>query len=532
MLRVFVLALLLAGPTASPEPCIAEAGPCLSVVIDVREDAEVVLDLEVDDRTPAEADLAVTAAAVFVDGVPDQEILMFPGAGRDRYDAVLGPLGPGRHVVELRPSRFWPPDPRLSWRELRTRVLTAADPAYDALRFAPRLELRADTVGEASDLPLLVYVEEAGGRLTYTVVFSNEDAGTPARTLMARWGRAVDIEMAYSVERADGRVVRETYQGLDHELRPFRGRRQGAHPVLLVATLNNVFLDRGRGAVVVCPAPVHHGDATRESVMDTRPFIQEVLTRELAHEGKLTPGRGVKPDQVVLDPRRYLYFEARLRLEHAAVAARAVTAHGAAASHGGDARLAITRDGWVRTAVALPPGRVGLRELGWECLGERKRARCHVEATRVFGLDASFLPGPNLVVPASFDLAGGETGRLQRVEGDPEVLVPHAEAEPAVEVDVQLARLPVVRGVAEVDADAALTGGAGRTLDALGTVWALGPLEAWPSRLAALTAGPGLARRPRLAPREAELEHALHGIEPAGGGLAAAHAHHADGPDW
>ena len=40
-----------------------------------------------------------------------------------------------------------------------------------------------------------------GERLRYSVVFSNEDGGTPSDRLMATWGRLTDIEYVYAVER-------------------------------------------------------------------------------------------------------------------------------------------------------------------------------------------------------------------------------------------------------------------------------------------------------------------------------------------
>ena len=40
----------------------------------------------------------------------------------------------------------------------------------------------------------------AGTRLRYSVVFSNEDGGTPADRLLATWGRLTDIEYVYGVE--------------------------------------------------------------------------------------------------------------------------------------------------------------------------------------------------------------------------------------------------------------------------------------------------------------------------------------------
>jgi hypothetical protein len=396
-----------------------------AVSLDLRSPAEVVVEIDVEDKTPLDAPFTVTALVLEVDGKPNCQILLLPGSGREHYDALVGPLPPGRHVLEMVGSDLWPADPRIVGTRLTARAATVADPDYDRLRFAPRLVLRADTIGEATDVPLLSYVEEdgveRGRRFRYTVVFSNEDGGTATRALMARWGRATDIELAYEVVVApDGSLVSEVFQGPDHDLRPFKGRRSGAHPLLLVATLNNVFLDRGRGVALVAPAPiaVRPDAGTRESIMDAHPWAYRVMAKELEREGKLAPGRGQKREMVIDDPRRYLYLEARLRLEGAAVAARATLADGTSrTSHEGDGRLAIERDGWVRTAIRLGAADPPLASVAWECLPRgdaRDEARCEIEATRAFRLDDSYRVGPNLLEPAVLRLRGGESGSAKR----------------------------------------------------------------------------------------------------------------------
>jgi hypothetical protein len=415
--KVGLLALLPAAPWAG-----ADGRPAAS--LELRSPAEVVAEIEVEDKTPLDAPFTVTAVVLVVDGKPNCQILLFPGSGRERYDALVGPLPPGRHVLEAVGSDLWPADPRIIGKRIAARAVTAAAPDYDRLRFAPRLVPRADTVGEATDVPILSYVEEdavaRGRRYRYSVVFSNEDGGTATRALMARWGRATDIELAYEVVIApDGSLVSEYFQGPDHDLRPFKGQRMGAHPLLLVATLNNVFLDRGRGVALVAPVPITVGpDAgTRESIMDAHPWAYRVMAKELEREGKLAPGRGQKREMVVDDPRDYVYLEARLRLEGAAVAARATFADGTSrTSHEGDARLAIERDGWVRTAIRLGAADRALASVAWECLprGDTVDARCEIEATRAFRLDDAYRVGPNLLEPAVLRLRGGESGSPKR----------------------------------------------------------------------------------------------------------------------
>jgi hypothetical protein len=43
------------------------------------------------------------------------------------------------------------------------------------------------------------------------------------------------------------------FRGPDHVVRAFAGPREGGHPVLLIATLNNMFIDRGKSLASVRP---------------------------------------------------------------------------------------------------------------------------------------------------------------------------------------------------------------------------------------------------------------------------------------
>src|SRR4029079_10029319 len=90
--------------------------------------------------------------------------------------------------------------------------------------------------------------------------------------------------------------------------------RQADHPSLLDATLNNVFLDRGRSAARVTLVSVHVDleSAHRESVMDKQPWVYRRMADELNEEGKAA---------VYGDVREYLYVDAKLSLSDAAVAA-------------------------------------------------------------------------------------------------------------------------------------------------------------------------------------------------------------------
>ena len=62
-----------------------------------------------------------------------------------------------------------------------------------------------------------------GTRYRYSVIFTNEDGGTPADRLMATWGRTTDIEYLYSVEvDAQGNVIAdETIRVPSTKILPF-----------------------------------------------------------------------------------------------------------------------------------------------------------------------------------------------------------------------------------------------------------------------------------------------------------------------
>src|SRR6266480_2264223 len=96
-----------------------------------------------------------------------------------------------------------------------------------SLAHTPVLYARANTIDRFTDVPLMMYYEilpEGADRLVrYTVVFTNEDGGTQTAALMARWGRATDIEWVYELRVRGEKVIEEIYQGVEHETKSFKG---------------------------------------------------------------------------------------------------------------------------------------------------------------------------------------------------------------------------------------------------------------------------------------------------------------------
>jgi len=84
------------------------------------------------------------------------------------------------------------------------RQYKPSDADYALVANAPVVFARPNTVGKFTDIPLLLYCERLGdGSLRYSMIFSNEDGGTNTQALMARWGRATDIEYIYMRNRSD-----------------------------------------------------------------------------------------------------------------------------------------------------------------------------------------------------------------------------------------------------------------------------------------------------------------------------------------
>src|SRR5262245_14337790 len=121
----------------------------------------------------------VEGLSIAIDGMSSQELLIFPAAGTREYGTLIGPLTAGTHTITITPSRFWP-SAMAGINATSARFVAPDDSDATAIRFAPALWARADTIGTSSDLPLLMYVEsqqtpDEATTLRYSIVFSNED---------------------------------------------------------------------------------------------------------------------------------------------------------------------------------------------------------------------------------------------------------------------------------------------------------------------------------------------------------------------
>jgi hypothetical protein len=230
-----------------------------------------------------------------------------------------------------------------------------------AIAHSPVLYQRPNSIDRFTDVPLLMYYEISHPNtdevlVRYTTIFTNEDGGTPSAALMARWGRASDIEWTYEVRIRGGQIIKEQFQGVSHETREFKGARfNGAHPLLAVASDNNNFSDQIQSGVqfALFPIAADLQDSSRETIMDRSPWTYRIVAEELSREGK------VKGDPVdintIADPRNYIYVDLSAAQDGTSlsVEVKSPKQSNASLSDFGEPRLRIERSGTFRTAIRL-----------------------------------------------------------------------------------------------------------------------------------------------------------------------------------
>jgi hypothetical protein len=397
---------------------------------------EMEVGLEIEARSPgaswAREGAEAAALLVLVDGVYNQDLLLWAGDELFHYRVALGHLPKGKHTVSvaLNTARSAAEARRAEVRSLRPLLLTparaggTADEDQVALAHSPFLYARANTIDHFTDLPLLMYYEilhedADAPTVRYTVIFTNEDGGTQTAALFARWGRGTDIEWVYQFRLRGQKIVEETYQGVRHETKVFTGTRTGgSHPLLAVASDNNNFSDLACSAVRFAPLPIRArlDTATRESVMDEYAQTYRVMAEELLRENRIS----ATPVDIntIADPREYFYIEATSEQEGTALAFDVKVADQPKifSSDMGDARLRIERSGYFRTAVRLPKGvsPAMVEVITARChasspaAGER---RCkHLKLSRALMLDQSYVPRSlSLQAQPESSLAPGES---------------------------------------------------------------------------------------------------------------------------
>jgi hypothetical protein len=309
------------------------------------------------------------AVRVMVDGKYSQHLLLVRGPENADYHVTLGRIEAGEHRIRIEadPDLSASGAGPVSVSRIDIVVITPAGDDFVAQSMAPWLYARPNTVGRFTDLPVFMWYEivpaAQGRQFRYSVIFTNEDGGTATDRLMATWGRTTDVEFVYGVtlDRA-GKVVAEEFQGPRHEVPPFRGSHEEAHPLLWVSTDNNMVSEAGPTKIRYAPAPQRFDltNASREIVMDAHPWIYTVAAKEMAREKKVVENASAGSGQIP-DLERFVHVEACTELQNAAVAfsVHATDASGVARWFDSDRGLPefrIVRSGCFRGAVALPAG--------------------------------------------------------------------------------------------------------------------------------------------------------------------------------
>ena len=383
-----------------------------------------------------------------VDGAYQQDVMLFGGASAFTYRLSLGKLAAGKHQLQITHNKpqSAPQAGAPVIQAAEVQPYTSKDArTQQAIAHAPLLVARPDTVGRFSDVPLLLSYEFVPGNETtirYAVVFTNEDGGTQTAALMARWGRATDIEWVYEVTlNTAGQITKAVYQASNHRVLDFQGGHLAQHPVLYVATVNNNFADqpvkKDAPTMRFALAPVEHDSlkATREALMDAHPWSHRVMAAEMLREGRIAKSEdevaGLSGMNMFIVPfRRYLYLDFDGEVQNAGLSFL-VKLKGDAqwyASDLGNPTFRITRNGWVRTTVRLPkivqPEQVEKLAVRCDALPETftlravtpKEPLCQVKAWgKMFLLKADDTPGAPLAFKtAPVSLRVGEMREVLR----------------------------------------------------------------------------------------------------------------------
>jgi hypothetical protein len=409
------------APTMSPSQ---EGSPVtgktvLGRDITVPEDGQVVLSLRASAPGASWARKGAEAAtvSVHVDGAYRADVVLFRGETPHTYDVLLGQMSKGSHRLEIRleasKSATQAKDVRVD--EATVRAYNAKDPLYLILAHAPILYGREDA--RDTDTPLFMYYETGSSAefvtIQYTIIFSNEDGGTAADGLMARWGRLTDIEWVYRVVvDQSGKAVRAEYQDKDHGTTIFAGKTDGQQPLLRDVTKNNLFGDTGTSSYRFALAPLEALSAgSREEMMDLHPWMYQVMAEEWEREGQSQTEKTANPaTRAVSDPRNYLYVEFRSAPQPGLVCdaklAFAARLRGGDAwyssDHGEDSLRIQNNNGWRRGAIELPPGTKAdqVESLRFTVYAGKQQPPCALvvnDVRKVFMLGQDYTPGPSII---------------------------------------------------------------------------------------------------------------------------------------
>jgi hypothetical protein len=376
-------------------PCAVSAQTLLEKNFDAIAESEALLDLTAAAPGTSWRERGAEAAVVtiYVDGQYHQDVILFAGAREFTYRLMLGRVGAGKHDlrVEFNRKKSAVKATGVKIGDAKITTIDRKHPEFQAIAHAPILYARPDTIGKFSDAPLLEYYESESAvdyeRLTYTVIFSNEDGGTQTTALMARWGRTTDIEWACETKIRGEGETETIFQGANHKDTRFAGKFAADHPLMFVATINNNFSDQGRSEMRFAPRPLPFDarKASREEMMDRHPWTYRVMADEMIREEKISAER--KPGRTINDLRNYVYFDISSNQTGTALSV-AIKLRGDPvwrASDWGIANYRIERSVNFRTTTLLPR-RARLEEI------ERIVVRCDIKGDPKIQAELSQVP--------------------------------------------------------------------------------------------------------------------------------------------
>ncbi|MBT2229066.1 hypothetical protein [Nonomuraea sp. NEAU-A123] len=356
------------------------------VPVVVRKSGEALIDLNASapgtDWASAGAESAVVSISVDNRYVTD---LVVSGAQPLHRQLALGRLTAGVHQLRLHYAgeRSAATSKSVVVDTLRVSTYAKESPEYQVLRYAPVVygrniaALGTPYQNATTDTPLIAWHESAPAptpghtKLTYSVVWSNEDGGTNTPALMARWGRTTDIEWIYSVEvdaNGDRVAGSDTYQAPDHQTLHFTGRYENDHALLQTCTSNNNMCDTVDDPMrfFLSYLPTLPADQAREYLMDANPWTYEIMAKEMLREGKIeAPSATTPTTPEVSDQRNYLFAVVKKTTQPANAGAswvgvslgvRLVSGDTVYLSHHLDPTWSLQRDDPAATTVELPAG--------------------------------------------------------------------------------------------------------------------------------------------------------------------------------
>ncbi|MEU7838806.1 hypothetical protein [Nonomuraea sp. NPDC049129] len=360
--------------------------PDTRVPVVVRKSGEALIDLNASapgtDWAKAGAESAVVSISVDNRYVAD---LVVSGAQPLHRQLALGRLTTGVHQLRLHfaAERSAATSRSIVLDTLRVSTYAKGSPEYLVLRYAPVVYGRNIAAlgnpyqNATTDTPLIAWHDSAPAttpghtKLTYSVVWSNEDGGTNTPALMARWGRTTDIEWIYSVEvdqNGDRVAGSDTYQAPDHQTLHFTGRYENNHALLQTCTSNNNMCDTVDDPMrfFLSYLPTLPADQAREYLMDANPWTYEIMAKEMLREGKIeAPSATTPATPEVSDQRNYLYAVLKKTTQPAnagsswvgvSLGVRLVTGETVYLSNHVDPTWSLQRDDPAATTVELPAG--------------------------------------------------------------------------------------------------------------------------------------------------------------------------------